>query len=315
MPARLKGLIAAVCTPMHPDGRVNLSIVEPMVERLLADGVQGFYVCGSTGEGISLTSAERRDVAAAFVRATSRRVPVIVQVGHNALGEARELAAHAQQIGADAVSANAPSYFKVESAALLTACMAEIAAAAPELPFYYYHIPVLTGARVDLIEFLERASAIIPNLAGLKYTTPRLDEYQACLEWDKRRLDVLWGTDEMLLPALAVGAEGAVGSTYNLAGPLYRRMLRAFEAGCLEEARTFQWRSIQLIRVMGRYPFFAALKQMLAWRGLDCGPCRVPLANLTPALREQLREDLNSIEFFAEAEFGASGTDVSPVGS
>jgi N-acetylneuraminate lyase len=284
---------------MYADGRVNLSIVEPMVERLLADGIRGLYVCGSTGEGMSLTSAERRDVAAAYVQAAARRVPVIVQVGHTAVAEARELAAHAQRVGADAVSANAPSYFKVESAASLSGCMAEIAAAAPELAFYYYHIPRLTGVQVDLTEFLELATARIPNLAGLKYTTPTLDEYQVCLEWGQRRLEVLWGVDEMLLGALAVGAQGAVGSTYNLAAPLYNGLIRAFEEGRLEAARAAQARSIQMIRVMGRYPFFSALKQMLAWRGLDCGPCRVPLGNLTPGLRDRLRGDLERIGYFA----------------
>jgi N-acetylneuraminate lyase len=128
MQSCLKGLIAATYTPMDEDGRLRLAEVPPMVNRLIDDGIEGLYVCGSTGEGMSLTGAERRLVAEAFVQAAGRRVPVVVQVGHNSVAEAAELAAHAQQIGADAVSATAPSYFKIGTVELLAECMAEIAA-------------------------------------------------------------------------------------------------------------------------------------------------------------------------------------------
>ena len=81
----LKGLVAATVTPLHDDGSLNLDQVGPLVERLLKQGVEGLYVCGSTGEGISLTGEERRAVAAAYVGATRQRIPVVVQVGHNSL--------------------------------------------------------------------------------------------------------------------------------------------------------------------------------------------------------------------------------------
>lgn len=295
MTLKLNGLVAAAVTPMHPDGRVNLAPIDRLVDHLLLGGVGGLYVCGSTGEGVSLTTAERQEVAAAFVRAAARRVPVIVQVGHNSVGEARTLAAHARQIGASAVSACAPSYFRIESADTLVACVADIAAGASDLPFYYYHIPMLTGTRVGMIEFLERAAPKVPNLAGLKYTAPTLDEYQACLEWDNGRFEMLWGMDEMLLPALAVGCRAAVGSTYNIASPLYLDLWRAFDAGRIEAARQCQSRAIRLIRTLARYPFLAALKQVLDQRGLEAGTCRPPLSTLTPAETLRLAEELGHL--------------------
>ena len=184
MPSKLVGLIAATYTPLHRDGSLNLDPIPGMVDHLLESGVSGLYVCGSTGEGVSLTSDERRSVAEAFTAAANKRVPVVVQVGHNSVAEARGLAAHAQEIGADVISATCPSYFKVGNISALVDCMSEVASGAPELPFYYYHIPILTGSTIDMAGFLRQASERIPNLHGLKYTAPLLHEYQACLRLD-----------------------------------------------------------------------------------------------------------------------------------
>ena len=294
----LTGLIAATYTPLQPNGELNLEQVPAVVQRLLAEQVDGFYVCGSTGEGMSLSSGERRAVTEAFVTAAAGRVPVIVQVGHNSLAEARGLAAHAQQIGADVVSATCPSYFKIGSVELLVECMAELAAAAPDLPFYYYHIPALTSTPLDMVEFLRVGGRRIPNLAGLKYTTSTLHEYLACQEVEDGRFDILWGVDEMLLAALATGARGAVGSTYNVAARLYRRIITAFDAGNLSEARQLQSRSVRMIRTMAQFPFHSAMKEVLRMLGLDVGPCRLPQPPLAPADVENLRTQLTAIGFF-----------------
>jgi N-acetylneuraminate lyase len=221
----------------------------------------------------------------------------IVQVGHNSLAEAKQLATHACRIGADVISATAPSYFKVGTVEALVDCMAEIASGAPELPFYYYNIPSLTGAALDMVEFLAAASARVPNLVGLKYTTPMVHEFQACLELDDNRFDVLWGCDEMLLSALVVGARGGIGSTYNIAAPLYVQLMQAFQQGDLSQARMLQSRSVQIIRAIYQYPFHPAMKEVLKMLGLDCGPCRLPHPRLTAAQIERLRQDLEKISF------------------
>ncbi|MEE8452515.1 MAG: dihydrodipicolinate synthase family protein [Thermoguttaceae bacterium] len=298
MDDRLQGLIAATYTPMDDRGRLNLEPVRPTVDRLIDEGVTGLYVCGSTGEGMSLTGTERREVVEAFTEAAAGRVPVIAQVGHNSVAEAAELAAHAQQAGVDVVSATAPSYFKVTSVEQLVDCMAEIAAGAPELPFYYYHIPALTGAALDMPTFLQRAGERIANLAGLKYTSPTVHEYQACLELDGGRYDILWGCDEMLLSGWVAGARGAVGSTYNIAAPLYGRIIEAFEAGNLEEARRLQGLSVTMVRTIARWPFHSAMKEILRMIGSQCGRCRLPQPRLTGDEIAELRGSLEEIGFF-----------------
>ncbi len=298
MKFELTGIIAAALTPMRPGGGVDLEAVPNLVDHLERSGADGVYICGSTGEGMSLSSRERRDVAEAFVRAAKGRMKTVVQVGHNALCEARDLAAHAAEIGADAVSATAPSYFKVGSADILVECMAEIAAGAPNLPFYYYHIPTLTGAAIDMVEFLPAAAARIENLAGMKYTTHQAFEYQACLNLDGGRFDVPWGSDEMLLSALVVGARGAIGSTYNVAAPLYRGIIDAFDSGDIKEARRRQLLSVRMIRTFFRYPFLAALKEILRVFGVECGGCRMPQKSLSPGQAAALRRDLEEMGFF-----------------
>ncbi len=298
MEYRLTGLIAATYTPLREDGSLHLDLVPAMVDFLERAGVTGIYICGSTGEGMSLSGDERRAVAEAYVQVAKGRLQTIVQVGHNSPAEAAQLAGHARWIGADAISATAPSYFKVGSIEVLADCMAQVASGAPDLPFYYYHIPVLTGVALDMVSFLPVAAARIPNLVGMKYTAPTLFEFQACLELEEGRFDCVWGCDEMLLSALAAGARGAIGSTYNVAAPLYRQLMEAFERGDLAEARRLQSLSIQMIRAINRYPFHPAMKQILAMLGLDCGPCRLPLPRVDNAQVEQLRRDLNTLGFF-----------------
>ncbi len=298
MEYRLTGLIAATYTPLRKDGTLNLDQVAPMVDFLERAGVTGIYICGSTGEGMSLSGDERRAVAEAYVRAAKGRLNTIVQVGHNSLIEAAQLAAHAQQIGADAISATPPYYFKVDSVEVLADCMAQVAAGAPELPFYYYHIPALTGVTLDIAAVLSLAGTHIPNLVGMKYTAPTVFEFQACMDLEGGRFDCVWGCDEMLLSALAAGARGAIGSTYNIAAPLYRRLIEAFERGDLVEARRLQSLSIQMIRTINRYPFHPAMKQIMAMLGIDCGPCRLPLPSMDAGQAGPLRTELDALGFF-----------------
>jgi N-acetylneuraminate lyase len=265
----------------------------------LKQGVQGVFVAGSTGEGVSLTAGERRALAESFVRSAKGKLPIIVHVGHNSLAEARDLAAHAREIGADAISANSPSYFKPRGVDLLVDSMAEIARGAPDVPFYYYHIPSMTGVSLDIVEFLRQASKVLPNLRGLKFSDPQIHEFQACLSMEGGAFDVLWGCDEMLLGALAAGARGAVGSTYNFAAPLYLRIWRAFEKGDLDTARRLQLSSIELVRALRRHaPFHTSARALLEMIGLDCGPCRLPLAPISPGAAKKLRRDLETIGFF-----------------
>ncbi len=293
------GLIAAAVTPMTDAGDVNLDAIAPLVEFLIDNGVDGLYVCGSTGEGVSLTTSERQAVASEFMAASAGRIPVLVQVGHNSLREAAELARHAERIGASGISATCPSYFKVESIDGLLAAMREIAIAAPQTPFYYYHIPGLTGSRLSTLAFMESARACLPNFAGLKFTAPELHEFDRCRRFAQHNgLQVYWGVDEMLLPATAMGANAAIGSTYNIAAPLYRSMLRAVADNDWERARRLQSLAVDMIAILAEYPFHCALKAVLEIQGIAAGPARLPLGQMDASDKQLLRQQIAVLGIF-----------------
>lgn len=298
MKNNMSGLLTAVFTPLKKDGSLNLKQVSGVVEHLIQDGVAGVYVCGSTGEGPSLTDRERRTVAEAYVEAIGGRLPVIIHVGHNSLRQARELAGHAAEIGADAIAAVPPVYFKIRSAEILLQSFAEISAGAPGLPFFYYHIPLLTGMQIDLLSFLEKSENILPALAGIKYTAPTIFEFQSLLGFKEGKFTIFYGTDEMMSSALSVGAYGFIGTTYNFAAPLYRRLITAFRTGDSEAVAACQNLSVEMIRVCFRYGGLPAFKTVMRFIGLDCGPCRLPLQNLKKTEVSGLRKDLENIGFF-----------------
>ena len=298
MPRKLQGLIAAVFTPMHDDVSLKLSMVEPIVEFLIKEKITGLYVCGSTGEGPSLTSEERKLTAEAYVNAARGRLPVIVQVGHQSIAEAQSLAAHARQIGADAIAAIPPAYFKIDSLDVLLDCLDIVNTAAPGLPFYYYHIPAFTGVDFDMVEFLKKGKDRLPNLAGIKFSKPMVHEFQACVAFDNQRYDILFGVDEMLTSSLAAGALGAVGTTYNFAAPLYNRIIQAFQNGEVAEAQKLQQLSVDMVRLVVRYRGMPAFKSLMKIIGFDCGPPRLPLVCLTPIEEDSLQKELKAIGFF-----------------
>jgi N-acetylneuraminate lyase len=306
----IKGLFAAPFTPLNPDGSVNLLMVPTLVENLIADGLSGAFICGSNGEGPNFTIEERMAVADAFVKAADKRIQIWVHVGHSSIAESRVLMQHAYDIGADAVSAVAAFYFKPSSVENLVDCMAQIAATCPEMPFYYYHIPVLTGVSMDMVRFLELAEIKIPNLQGIKYTANTIWEYQACLNHFGDRFNILYGFDEMLLPALSVGAEAAIGSTYNFAAPLYLSVMNDYRNGRHASTRQTMNLLIDMVRMLTKYPFIPGQKAVMKMLGNDVGGCRLPLVTLSEQQYEMLHNDLEKIGFWAALKASKSSVKI-----
>jgi N-acetylneuraminate lyase len=292
----LRGLVAATHTPFRADGALDLAAVERQAAHLVATGVGAAFIGGTTGECHSLTLEERTRLAARWLEvARGTPLDVVVHVGGNCLADARALAAQAQGAGARAIAAMAPSYFRPASIDALVACCAEVAAAAPGLPFYFYDIPAMTGVAFPMPAFLERAGPRVPTLRGLKFTNADLMAFQQCLALGDGRFDVLWGIDEMLIGALAAGAQGAVGSTYNFAAPLYLRLIGAFTGGDLATARREQLRSAALVQALSKYGYMAAAREAMGLVGVEVGPPRLPHLPLTDTQRAGLRRDLEAL--------------------
>jgi N-acetylneuraminate lyase len=296
---RLIGLVAATHTPFRADGSLNLQVVEAQAGHLIRNHIHRVFIGGSTGESHSLALQERLELAQRWTEvARGTPLKVLVHVGSNCLGDAQALAAQASRLGVVAISALAPSYFKPRTLATLVEWCAQIAAAAPETPFYYYDIPTVTGVHFSMPEFLVQAADRIPTLAGIKFTNYDLMNYQLCLRLDDGAFDIAWGADEALLAALSLGAQGAIGTSYNLVAPLYHRLLRSFAAGDLAAARQEQFRVVQLIQLFAGYGILAATKVVMQMLGVDVGPARLPHGNPTADQKSKLREELEKLGFF-----------------
>jgi N-acetylneuraminate lyase len=287
---KLRGLVAATHTPFDSAGGLELAVVETQAEHLVRAGVIGVFIGGTTGEFASLTVDERLALAArwaAVVKGTALRL--VVHVGANCLADARALAKRAEQVGAVAVAAVAPSYSKPRSLDALVACCRDIAAAAPATPFYYYDMLPMTGITLSSPEFLDQALDAVPTLAGVKFSNPDLFAYQRCLHAAGGRFDMPWGIDECLLAALAVG---------GVTAPIANRLLAAFASGDLETARAEQYHIVQLVELLSRFGFMAAAKATMGFLGVPVGAARLPHTGLTADEGKQLRAGLDALGFF-----------------
>jgi N-acetylneuraminate lyase len=292
---KLTGLTAAVHTPFDKNGELWLEPVEAQAQHLEQQGVSAVFVGGSTGESSSLTLTERLALAERWAEVLKgSTLQFVVHVGSNCLDDARTLAAQAQALGADAISALSPSYFKPANLESLVQCCAYVASAAPDTPFYFYDIPALTGVSFSMPAFLEEATARIPTLCGIKYTNPDLMAYQICLA---SGMDVPWGVDETLIAAAALGASGAVGSSYNFAASIYLSALEALAAGDLKTAQKHQLRAVELIQILASYGYMAAAKELMGMLGIPVGPPRLPHLKLKQESSAALKSKLESIGF------------------
>jgi len=273
-------LIPAVLTPMDSAGNLNLATVPPYVERLVDNGITSAFVAGSTGECMSLSTDERKKVAEAWMNDGGDQLEIIVHVGHSALPEVVDLAAHAGQIGAHGIAALSPHYIQPANEDDLIDCLEVMANAAPKTPFYYYHIPSLTRMELDILTFLEKCIERIPTFTGIKYTHEDLIEFAQCVDQFGDRLKIFFGRDEMLLHGLTVGATGAVGSMYSLKSKLFQDLIEAFQVGDSVRAKELSKESQEFVQTMIDFGVMPGAKALLTHEGVDCGPVRLPLKPL-----------------------------------
>lgn len=298
---KIKGLIDAPFTPFKENMEVNYEIIPAYAEMLRKNGLKGVFVNGSSGEGYMLTTDERKKLAEAWIKEQRPDFKVIVHVGSCCAKDSRELARHAAEIGADGIGAMAPPFPKINRIEELVAYISEIASAAPELPFYYYHIPAFNGAFLPMIKLLEAVDGKVPNFAGIKYTFESIYEYNQCRLYKNGKYDMLHGQDETILPALAMGgAQGGIGGTTNYNGRELVAIIEDWEKGDLEAARKHQNFSQEVINVICKYRGnIVGGKRIMKLIGLDMGKNRIPFQNLTDEEEKQLKKDLEAIDFFS----------------
>lgn len=293
---QIKGMIVAPFTAFDGTGAVDLSKVSLQSRFYKDNGVAGAFVCGTTGEGSSLTTDEKKALFEEWSKFRSEDFIVIGFVGGTSVLECQELARHAEKCGLDAIAMTAPYYQKAASVKDLALTIAETASAVPDMPVFYYHIPCLTNVYFSMYDLLKEADALIPNFGGIKFTFENMMDYQMCLEFKDRKYNILWGRDEMMLEALSIGAQGFVGSTFGYNAPIYTEIRKAFEAGDIKKAAELQLEACRLITYLGKYGNGAG-KAFMKAAGLDLGPCRRPLSTLSEEQFEAFMADLSQSSF------------------
>lgn len=295
----INGLIAAPFTPFENSGELKLEIVEKQVKFLVEHNVRGAFIGGTTGEGMSLTIDERKRLAERWKEISPDDFKVIIQCGHASLAACKELAEHAGNIGAYAIGAMGTVFHKPSTVEDLVSFTAELASVNPDLPFYYYHIPSMTGLDFPMIEYLELSSGQIPNLAGIKFTHNDLIDFKLCREFEDSKYDMLYGRDETLLCGLVLGAKGAIGSTYNYSPYIYHEIINAWEEGDISLANRLQHEVMKFVRVLNKYGGgVVAGKAIMKLVGIDCGPVRLPLKSLSGDELLKMEAELEETGFF-----------------
>lgn len=297
---KIIGLIDAPFTPFDATGEVNLEPIEAYARLLERNGLKGVFINGSSGEGYLLTDDERRALAERWTSVVRPGFKVIVHVGSTCVKASRQQAEHAASIGAWGIGAMAPPFPKVNRVAELVDYCAEIAAGAPNLPFYFYHIPAFNGAYLSMVDFLKAVDGRIPNFAGIKYTYESLYEYNQCRLYGGGKFDMLHGQDETILPCLAMGgAQGGIGGTTNYNGRCLTGILEAWAAGDLDRARELQNFAQDVINVICHYRGnIVAGKRIMKLIGLDLGKNRTPFQNMTDEEEARMKAELEAIDFF-----------------
>ena len=291
---KLAGLIAAPFTAFDGRGEVNYAMIEKQAANLIADGVKGAYVCGTTGEGISCSVEERMRIMEAWKNASQGKLILIAHTGALSLKDAAVLSRKAVELDYDAFSVIPPTFFKPGNEEVLADYCAQVAAFAPELPFYYYHT-MNSGVNLWMPRFLELAESRIPNLGGLKFNHHNLYEYQNCLYACGGRYDIVCAVDEFFAGALALGAKAFIGSTYNYSACLYRKVWQAFDAGDWATVALYMrkiCRGVDLLNANGGLP---AGKAMMLVKGIECGKARLPLKQLSDAERRSIADAMERI--------------------
>ena len=281
--AALSGVFSALITPFADNGALNLEALGPLADFQLAQGIHGFYVGGSTGEAFLQSPAERKAVLTELARTVSGRARLIAHVGAIGTDEAIDMARCAADNGYDAISAIAPFYYDF-SPAEVQAHYLQLAEATP-LPLVIYNFPAKSTRPLGTAELLKLLEH--PRIVGIKHTSQNL--YQ--LEQIKRaapRAVVYSGFDEMFVGGMAMGADGGIGTTFNVMGRWFVLMREAVAAGDLPRARTLQARANEVIDVLIAVGVFPGTKAMLKLLGVDCGTCRRPFAALNAQQQSQV---------------------------
>ncbi len=271
----IHGVIVPIVTPFADTGAINPSAIKPLADYLIGHGIKGIFPIGTTGEGVLLTSAERKTIAEATVKAVDGRVPVIIHTGAITTQHTLDLTQHAQSTGADAVAIVAPYYFQHTPQAL-EAHYRTVIEANPDMPIYLYNFPAVTGNTLSR-ELVIKLAKHYDNVVGLKDSSGDLQTLFATNNLKKGQFNTAIGPDELILAGLSMGLDASVSGHANVVPEIVVDLYNATKAGNLEEAQSIQRLLIRVNHVLNSGGWLPLVKGVMQYRGLPVGGVRRPL--------------------------------------
>ncbi len=291
-----EGILPAIITPFNSDGSVDFDALREVVRFQIKKGVHGFFACGTVGEGVLMSIEQRKAVAEAIVKEAKGKVPVIVHVGTTNTSESVELAKHAEQIGAKAVGAVTPFFFKpdIEGLKMHYQAIAE----AVHIPVFVYNIPRMTGFNITAETF--RKLCVIEGVAGIKDSSGNLSQIQEIIETAPKPITVINGADDILLAALIVGVNAEISGTANIAPELLVEIYESYKEGNYEKALKLQ----RKLNVLKRAVYsigssnISSIKAALEMRGVKAGIPKKPIRPLNSEEISKLKDKLSALGLY-----------------
>lgn len=293
-----EGLCAATYTPFDDNGKVNLDLIDDYVKILREQGVNGVFVSGTTGEGLSLTVDERKSIAEKWASASKGKLDLLIlHITTSCILETQELAKHAETLNVDAISLLPPFYYKCATTDEFIAYFKQVSQVAPKTPIIYYHIPTFTGVNVKLSEFLPAVSKEVPALCGAKYSFSDLSDLAGFLRDDMGRFKIFFGLEEMLLAAFSLGVTAAIGGTFSYQGYLANKIIANYKKGDLARARLEQDKLKHGVDILAKYGYgVSALKTAgNELCKINFGAVRFPMSSIPQAKASELGNELKSL--------------------
>lgn len=285
----LFGVITAMTTPFTADGQVDTEALEQQTDFLIEKGVNCLYPCGTTGEMYLMDEAERKLVAETVVRRAAGRVTVFIHCGAMHEDEVVRLCRHARAIGADGVGVVTPSYFGVNPRAMVEYYRRICSQLPEDFPVYVYVIPQLAMNDIDFATMQQIADAC-PNVVGVKYSFADMRRFTEYLKVRGGKFSVVFGPDDLFLPALVMGCEGTVSGCSSCVPEPFVEIYRLFQAGEYDKARQAQLRCFDMTRVLKGGSDMSVFKNVQTLRGVRGGHVRKPLLDLPEAEVQALKE-------------------------
>ena len=286
MKTAFQGVFPALVTPLTRDEKLNLFALETLLRYEMNEGADGFYIGGATGEGLLLDIPERKKLCEKSIEYIGAEKTKIVHITDMNFRNTIELAKHAEAAGADAISSIAPLYFKYSENDIFEYYKA--IAESVNIPLIIYYTAA-AGVTISL-ELFERLFAV-DNITGVKWTSSNYYEMIALRERFPEA-NIFNGPDEMLVCGLSGGADGGIGSTYNIMYPLIRRIYDAFRAGDIKGAQEAQKKADKIIRVILKYSVIPVCKLVLEEKGIPVGNASFPMERYTSEQKKKIMAEL-----------------------